>query len=245
MGPCNFFRRVKRGEKPGFPRFKKRGVNDSFRIDNGPPTQGADAVRVEGSRIRIPKLGWVRMREPVRFRGQIKQAVISRQADRWYVSILVDTPHHPNQPRKNHGDAVGVDLGVKALATLSTGEVVEGPKALNRLLRKLRRASKALSRKKEGSSNRRKAQMELARLHRKISNIRKDALHKLTTHLVLHHDVIVIEDLNVSGMVKNRHLSRHIADAGFYELRRQLEYKAKLYGCEIVLADRITPNRFE
>ena len=238
----HFFRRVKAGQKPGFPRFKKKGVNDSFRIDNGPPTQGADAVRVEGSRIRIPKLGWVRMREPVRFRGQIKQAVVSRQADRWYVSILVDTPYHPNQPRKNHGGAVGMDLGVKALATLSTGEVIEGPKALNHLLRKLRRASKALSRKRKGSSNRRKAQMELARLHRRISNIRKDALHKLTTHLALNHDVIVIEDLNVSGMVKNRHLSRHIADAGFYELRRQLEYKAKLYGCEIVLADRFYPS---
>ncbi|BCX88685.1 transposase [Methylomarinovum tepidoasis] len=238
----HFFRRVKNGEKPGFPRFKKRGVNDSFRIDNGPARPGADAVKVKGSAIRIPKLGWVRMREPVRFRGQSKQAIISRQADRWYVSILVDTPHHPNQPRKNHGGAVGVDLGVKALATLSTGEVVEGPKALNRLLRKLRRLNKQLSRKQTGSHNRRKAQMALARLHRRIGNIRKDALHKLTTQLVLNHDIIVIEDLNVSGMMQNRHLSRHIADASFYELRRQLEYKAKLYGCEIVLADRFYPS---
>ena len=238
----HFFRRIKNGEKPGFPRFKKRGINDSFRIDNGPAKAGDDAVKVEGSRIRIPKLGWVRMREPVRFRGQIKQAVVSRAAGRWYVSILVDAPSHPNQPRKNHGGAVGMDLGVKALATLSTGEVVEGPKALDRLLRKLRRLSKSLSRKRKGSSNRRRAQIRLARLHRRIGNVRKDALHKLTTHLALNHDVIVIEDLNVRGMMKNRHLARHIADASFYELRRQLEYKSKLYGCEIVLADRFYPS---
>ncbi|RMD58256.1 transposase [Candidatus Parcubacteria bacterium] len=238
----HFFRRVKKGEKPGFPRFKKKYVNDSFRIDNGPPSAGADAVKVDGSRIRIPKLGWVRMREPVRFRGQIKQAVVSRHADRWYVSILVDTPNHPNQTRKNHGGAVGVDLGVKTLATLSTGETVEGPKALNRLLRKLRRVSRALSRKQKGSNNRRKAQMRLARLHRRIGNIRRDALHKLSTQLVLNHDAIVIEDLNVSGMMHNRKLARHIADMGFYELRRQLEYKAKLYGSEIVLADRFYPS---
>lgn len=139
--------------------------------------------------------------------------------------------------RKNHG-TVGVDLGVTTLATLSTGEKITGPKAHKALLDRLRRLSRSLSRKKKGSANRHKAKQKLARLHAKIANIRMDALHKLTTDLVLNHSVIGVEDLNVKGMVRNKRLSRHIMDQSFGELRRQLAYKAKWYGTTVVVADR-------
>jgi len=238
----HFFRRVKQGGKPGYPRFKKRGIHDSFRADNGPPAKGQDAVAVDGRRVRVPKLGWVRMREPLRFQGQIKSLVISRKADRWFAAIAVETETLPHASRKNHGGAVGVDLGIKALATLSTGEVVTGPRPHRAKRRRLVRLSRSLSRKKKGSANREKAKRRLARLHRQIADIRNDAIHKLTTRLVLEYDLISIEDLNVRGMVRNRQLARSIMDQSFHEIRRQLEYKAGWYGAQVVVADRFFPS---
>ncbi len=238
----HFFRRVKQGGKPGYPRFKKRGIHDSFRADNGPPAKGMDAVAVDGKRVRVPKLGWVQMREPLRFSGQIKSLVISRRADRWFAAFAVETESLPHALRKNHGGAVGVDFGVKALAALSTGEVIEGPKPHKAKLRRLRRLSRSLSRKKKGSANREKARRQLARLHKQIADIRQDAIHKLTTRLVLDYDLIGIEDLNVRGMVRNRHLASRILDQAFHEVRRQLEYKAGWYGAKVVVADRFFPS---
>ena len=227
----HFFRRVTAGQKPGYPRFKKRGIRDSFRADNGPPAKGKDAVAVDGRRVRVPRLGWVRMREPLRFQGQVKSLVISRKADRWFAAIAVETENLPHASRKNHGGAVGVDLGIKAMATLSTGEVVTGPKPHRAKLRRLARLSRSLSRKKK-----------LSRLHKQIADIRLDAIHKFTTRLVLDYDRIGIEDLNVRGMVRNRHLSRSIMDRAFHEIRRQLEYKAGWYGAQVVVADRFFPS---
>jgi len=137
---------------------------------------------------------------------------------------------------------VGVDLGVLALATLSTGERIVGPKALKRDLRRLRRLSQSLSRKQKGSKNRAKARTKLARLHARIANIRQDSLHQLTADLTRRFDVIGIEDLNVRGMVRNRHLARSIADMGFREFRRQLEYKGARRGAVVVLVDRFFPS---
>jgi len=238
----HFFRRVKQGGKPGYPRFKKRGIHDSFRADNGPPAAGKDAVAIDGKRIRIPKLGWVRMREPLRFQGQVKSVVVSRRADRWYAAIAVETESLPHASRKNHGGAVGVDLGVKTLAALSNGEIITGPKPHKAKLKRLVRLSRVLSRKKKGSANREKAKRQLARLHKQIADIRTDVLHKLTTRLVLDYDVIGIEDLNVRGLVKNHRLARSIMDQSFYEVRRQLEYKAGWYGAKVVVADRFFPS---
>jgi putative transposase len=159
-------------------------------------------------------------------------------ADRWFVSITVDTPDTSRLPKAENQGAVGVDLGVSALATLSTGETIPGPKPHKALLDRLRRLSRSLSRKQKGSANRKKAGARLAKLHARIANIRADALHKFTTDLTRRFHTIGIEDLNVRGMMKNRHLARSIMDMSFFESRRQLEYKAAMRGGEIVVADR-------
>jgi putative transposase len=241
-----FFNNVRQGRRIGSkknpygrPRFKKRGKHDSFRMDNGPPSQGVDAVKIDGNRIYVPKLGWVRMRECVRFQGWIKSAVISRVADRWFVSLTIDVEDHV-LPRKSHG-VVGVDLGIKTLAWLSNGEPVPGPKPLHGLPR-LARMQRSLARKVKGSANYGKLKAKIARLHARIANLRREALHQLSHKLASGFALIGIEDLNVSGMLKNGKLSRAIADMGFYELRRQLEYKAMLYGGRLIVVDRWLPS---
>jgi putative transposase len=214
-----------------YPRFRRKGVNDRFTLTN-------DQFALDGCRIRIPNLGWVRMRETLRFTGKILSATISRVADRWFASITVDTQDLSHLPKAENQGAVGVDLGVSSLATLSTGEVIAGPKAHGTLLKRLRRLSRSLSRKQKGSANAKKARARLARLHARIANIRQDALHQLTTSLTRRFPVIGIEDLNVAGMMKNRRLARAIADMGFFEFRRQLGYKSDMRGGEVVVADR-------
>lgn len=228
--------------KSKYPKFKKRGINDSFRADDGPGT-----FKVSGKRIRLSKIGWIKMHEALRFSGEIMSATVSRVADRWFVSITVrighQVPIRENQSARGRwSDVCGVDLGVKSLATLSDGSTYDGPKALRYYLAKLKRLSRSLSRKVKGSANRRKAAARIARLHAKITNIRKDTLHKLTTDLVSRYVVIGIEDLNVSGMMKNRKLSRAVADVGMYEFRRQLEYKAAMRGSTVVVVDRWYPS---
>lgn len=217
------------------PKFRKKGMHDRFTLTN-------DQFSIDGRRIRIPNLGWVRMRESLRFTGKIMSATVSRVADRWFVSITVDTQDDSHLPQAENQGAVGVDLGISALATLSTGEKIAGPKPHTALLKRLRRLSRSLSRKQKGSRNRAKAKTKLARLHACIANIRQDAMHKLTTDLTRRFHAIAIEDLNVRGMVRNRHLARSIADMSFYEFRRQLEYKAAMRGGVVVVADRWFPS---
>lgn len=237
----NFFRRVKAGDKkPGYPKFKKKGIHDSFRADNGPQTAGADAVAVDGKRVKLPVIGWVRMREAVRFPGQVKSAVVSRMADGWYVALAVET--EAKLERQADNGTVGVDLGIKTLAVLSTGEAVEGPKPHKILLKRLRRLDQSLSRKVKGSANWHKAKTKLAQLHKKIADIRTDAAHKLTTRLASEFNTVAIEDLNVSGMAKNHRLARSVMDGGFFEIRRQIEYKAKMTGSDVVVVNRWFPS---
>ncbi|WP_264798076.1 RNA-guided endonuclease InsQ/TnpB family protein, partial [Acidocella aminolytica] len=218
-----------------YPRFKAKGIHDSFCAANE-----AGTFRADGKRIKLPVIGWVRMREDVRFKGRLKRVTVSREADRWFASIMIETDdikavQHPSS-------AVGVDLGVSILATPSRDEPIAGPKAHKALLKRLRRTSHVLSRKKKGSANRRKAKAKLARLHARIANIRKDATHKATTMLAKTYRRIGIEGLNVKGMARNRHLARSIMDGGFFEFRRQLDYKARLYGATVVVADRWFPS---
>jgi putative transposase len=148
------------------------------------------------------------MKESLRFKGQIKSLTISRVADKWFAAISVETENLPHV-RKNQG-TVGVDLGVKALATLSNGEVIEGAKAHTALLKRLKRCSRQLSDKEKKSMNFKKHAQKLARLHARIANIRRDCLHKATTKIVLSNEKIGIESLNVKGMSANRKLARHI-----------------------------------
>jgi putative transposase len=181
------------------------------------------------------------MREALRFTGRIISASITRVADHWYASITVESTNPSTQPADNQG-TVGMDLGIKALATLSTGETFEGPKALRNVLARLRQLSRRLSRKAEGSRNRAKAKLKLAKLHVRIANIRGNSLHQLSANITRRFNTIGIENLNVKGMMGNRHLSRAIADMGFYKLRRQLEYKSSWRGGQVVLADRWYPS---
>ncbi len=210
-------------------------MRDSFCAANE-----AGTFRVDGKRIRLPLIGWVRMREPVRFSGKLKRVTVSREAGRWFAAILVET--EDIKPVEQPGGAVGVDLGVKTLATLSSGEPIPGPKAHKALRRRLRFTSRALSRKRQRSANRHKAAAKLAKLHARIAHIRKDATHKATTMLAKTYSRIGVEDLNVRGMARNRPLARSIMDGGFFEFRRQLEYKARLYGAALVVADRWYPS---
>lgn len=223
-------------EKRGkYPRFKAKGIHDCFCAANE-----AGTFRVVGKRIRLPVIGWVRMREAVRFGGKLKRVTVSRDADRWYASVLIETDDI--KPVEQPHEAIGVDLGIATLAMLSTGEAISGPKAHKALLKRLRHTSRSLSRKRKGSANRRKAKAKLARLHARISHIRKDATHKATTMLAKGYRRIGIEDLNVRGMARNRHLARSIMDGGFFEFRRQIEYKARMYGATVVVADRWFPS---
>ena len=221
----NFF-----AKRAKYPVFRKKGVHDRFSISN-------DQFAIKDKQIRIPALGWVKMREALRFKGKIMSATISHVADKWFVSITVEVPDQHLPKAENQG-AVGVDLGINAMATLSTGEKIVGPKPHKALLQRLKRLSKSLSRKKKGSKNRDKARQKLAKLHARIANIRSNALHQITTGLTRRFQTIGVEDLNIKGMQKNKRVSRSIADMGFFEFRRQLEYKAEWRGGKIVTAGR-------
>ena len=282
----NFFRTVKqqKGRKWGYPRFKskKNGIN-SFRLTG--------VIHVFEDAIQLPRLGTLRLQEhgylPVN--THIFSATISHQAGRWYVSVQVSEEQPEPIPATN--DPIGIDLGVKVMATISDERIIPGPKAHKRHLKQLRKANKRLHRRKKGRKNRKKAASNVARIHAKIAHIRQDALHQATTHLThgqetqdarsarkdafrvtfpeaktkqeerwqdkqmkklmripreetadLSPCVIVIEDLNVSGLLKNRHLARALSESSLHEFRRQLLYKAEQAGSDILIASRWYPS---
>lgn len=232
----NFFQRCKKKVKgkKGFPKFKsKKNGLGSFRLTG--------SIKVFSNYVQLPRLGKIKLKERdyLPIDNKILSATISEKAGKWFVSILVEEDINPIN---KSGDIVGVDVGIKTLATCSDGTTFSNPKALKNNLIKLKRLSKNVSRKAKGSNNRKKAVKKLAKLHYHISNIRKDYLHKITSILTKTKSKIVIEDLNVSGMMKNRKLARSIADLGLFEFHRQLEYKGKWNGCEIVIANRFYPS---
>ena len=238
---AHFFRRVKekkagRKVQAGFPKFKskKNGVG-SFRLTG--------AIHVFDNAIQLPRLGVLRLKE----RGylpvegvHILSAAVSERAGRWFVSVQVEM----NIPEPVEADkpAVGVDLGILAMATVSDGTRIENPRALKRSLDKIKRLQRVVSRRQKGSANRKKAVRQLAKAHLRVANIRKNALHQATSLLTKTKSAIVLEDLNVSGMMKNHHLAQAIADVGFHEFRRQMVYKGLWYGCQIILAPPFYPS---
>jgi putative transposase len=224
----------KDGEAGGFPRFKskKRGYG-SFYLAN-------DKFSVDGHTVQIPKLGLVNMTEPLRFQGKILSAMVSYRAGWWWIAITVDiaTPTARAKPLA----AVGVDVGLKALAVVSTGEVVENQKHLSRRLRQIKRLQRAVSRKQNYSQNRAQAVLRLAKAHFKVACARKDGTHKFTGRLVRQAALIGLENLNVKGLLKNQRLARAISDAAWAEIRRQLSYKAPAAGGQVVYVDRFFPS---
>lgn len=221
--------------KVGYPAFKKKGVHDSFYIAN-------DKLQIQGKRVRIPVLGWVRMREALRFSGKIMAAVVSQTADRWCISVSVQVDPVP-APSENQAGRCGVDLGIRHLATLSASRThVDGPKPLKAALVKLRRLNRELSRRVKFSTHWRKTKQKLGRLHARIAALRADSLHKLTTSLTQTYQEVVIEDLHVAGMVQNRKLARAISDMGFGLFRQMLTYKAAHTGTKITVANRWFPS---
>ncbi|OBX79696.1 transposase [Moraxella atlantae] len=233
MQLADAFKRFFKGEAK-YPQFRKKGVDDRFSLSN-------DQFKIDQNRIKIPKLGWVKMRENLRHNGKVLSAKIFKKAEQWFVSVAVEL-QEITQPLPKTNKVVGIDLGITDLAVLSDGTKIQAPQPLKQQLQKLKRLSKQLSRKQKGSNNRAKAKTKLSRLHAKIGNIRQDFSHKLTTQLVKSYDVICIENLNVKGMVQNRKLSRAISDLGFYEFKRQLIYKANQWGKVVKEVDRFYPS---
>jgi putative transposase len=238
----------RKGRRLGFPRFKKRGrCRDSFRFSTG-------TMRCAGTTVTLPRLGTIRTHESTRKLARRLQAgsarilsvTVSCTAQRWFVSFTVEVERDAPEPHARPGSAIGIDLGVTTLLTGvdDTGTIitVPGPRPLRAALRKLRRASRAHSRKTPGSANRRKHAVRLARIHARVCHVRADALHKATTTLAARYQTVVAEDLNVAGMVRNRRLARAISDQGFGAARRMLGYKSGWHGGQLVLADRFYPS---
>lgn len=213
------------------PVFKKKGKRDSFTLDG--------VIKIISNRkIQVPVIGVLRTYEELPIGYKPKSVTISRRADKWYISYKVEIESLPNKAF----NSVGVDLGVLTFATLSTGESIDSPRSLRQLGKRLAKLQWRNRKKQLRSKNWHKAQLKIAKLHAYIADIRKDFIHKLTNNLTKNHSHIVIEDLNVSGMLANHKLAKAIADSGFYEFRRQLSYKTQLYGSELILADRFFPS---
>jgi len=237
----NFFASIagtRKGRKVGRPTFRKRGINDSFYVSND-----KFKVRQRGKRgvIRLPVIGDVRMMEPLRWQGKILSARVFRKADQWFIAINVET--RIAKPHVHAHAIVGVDLGLKtALVPSSHSEPIDAPKPLKKALRKLARANRELHRRKKGSRNRNKSRINVAKVHQRTANVRQDWWHKRTTDLCRENQTVVIEDLAIAFMLKNRRLSRAASDVGLGMFRPMLLYKKAVYGNEVIVADRHYPS---
>ncbi|WPD18475.1 IS607 family element RNA-guided endonuclease TnpB [Thermaerobacter composti] len=234
----------RKGRRVGFPRFRKKGRGrESVRFTTG-------AIRVDDkSHVVLPRIGRVKTHEPTTAllrrieagTARILSATVAREGGRWFVSFTCEVERQTGQPRFPWR-VVGVDAGVKHLAVLSTGEKWPNPRSLEEALRKIARSNRALARRQKGSRGWQKARRRLARLHARVRNLRQDALHKLTHHLASTYGVVVVEQLHVAGMMKNRRLARVLADAALAEIRRQLRYKCPWHGAVLVEAPPFYPS---
>ena len=233
----NFFRRVKNGEKPGYPRFKKKHDNRKSYISKMVGTN----IRVSDKHVRIPKLGDVSCRVSKQIQGRILSATVSQSPSGKYFVSLCCTDVEID-PLEKTGAVVGVDLGIKELAITSDNQHFANPKCFVRSQKKLAKLQRERSRKSKGSNNREKARIKVARLHEHVANQRLDNAHKMTTSLVRDYDLIAIETLMPKNMMKNHRIAKAISDAAWGEIVRQLEYKCNWYGKELVKVDRFYPS---
>lgn len=228
----------RKGRRVGFPKFKSKNATMRFAYSTG----FAAPMASDPYGLKLPRIGRVHCMENVAKRvagARLIRITVSRRAGHWYASLTVERePAAPTSVSSPKRGAVGVDLGVKNLATLSDGTVIPNPRALGTRLKALRKDQQALIRRVKGSARREKAKERVARLHAHVADVRADAINKATAMIARNYSVVCIEDLHVAGMVKNRHLAKSIMDAAFGEFRRQLEYKTARSGAALHVVDR-------
>lgn len=225
-----FFRRVKAGEKPGYPRFKSRYDDaQGFYVHNR-------QFHVDGNSVVINAFGSINMAEPLRFDGKIMGGRVTKRGGHWYLTIQVDDVI--DEPARREGEAVGVDVGIKTLAVTSDGTEYPNAKHYARNERHLARLQRIKARKVKGSKRSQRVKLKIQRLHETVADARRDAQHKATDAITKRYATIGVEDLNIRGMVKNHKLAKAVSDAAFGEVIRQLEYKSKWRGGRVVKVGR-------
>lgn len=230
-------RKPKLEEMNGFPRFRSRKHNHQAYTTNNQK----GSIRIEAGKIKLPKIGFVKLKLHQEVVGLIKSVTVSKTpSDQYYVSIL--TEQEDFAPLPVIDKKVGIDLGIKSFAVTSDGDVFANPKFLRRTEKQIIKAQQILSRREKGSNNRNKARITLAKLYAKINNQKQDFLHKLSTKIIHENQVIAIEDLSVKNMMQNKDVAKAISEASWYQFRLMLEYTAKWYGRKIIIADKHFPS---